>query len=622
MFPASSRPAAQSTDLPSFDANTSHATRLSTSGLGERWLLADPAHGALEVLKFKKTFLEAAEFEARLRRRVDELRALRHNALAVVRSVEWLDGGEGLGLISVHVPGRRLSEVLSHARGPAFAYEFIRQVTPAIAALQQVRPGMAHGALTADRVVVMRDGRLVVQDISLAAALESMRLPPHQLREDIGIAVPDAPATVPLDSRLDVVQIGFIALSLLLGRALDPSDFRSRIPALLDEMSAGKSAEGMHLRGWLEHALQLTERPFESAVDALEALPAPAAVTAPSSTVVAFRPEKPAAPAAVETPPVSPSAPTVEMAVNNGGDSDENSSAEPVTSVSREAPTHHDRTRGQAPRRDPVRPLETRRAETRRDEPSVVEPAVAAPVRTRVRLGLVHWLAILLAVAASVEAAAIAGLLTTRPGSPPVPALTIAAPTWSTAPAAPPLAPAASADAAVGLPVAAPSNSTIPPPTVPAAEPASPTPEGTARPRPAGQVGGVRVTAPFEAHVYEGGALIGSTAGPIALGVGDHDLEVVNETFGLRVRQRVTVRAGALATVPVAAPPGRVNINAAPWASAWINGTAAGDTPLANVSLPAGSHEFVFRHPQLGEQRLVAIVKADAVTRVSASFQR
>jgi serine/threonine-protein kinase len=72
----------------------------------------------------------------------------------------------------------------------------------------------------------------------------------------------------------------------------------------------------------------------------------------------------------------------------------------------------------------------------------------------------------------------------------------------------------------------------------------------------------------------------------------------------------------------VALPQGRININATPWANVWINGNAAGETPIANLSLPIGTHEIVFRHPQLGEQRMTAVVKAEGITRISAGFQR
>jgi serine/threonine-protein kinase len=75
-------------------------------------------------------------------------------------------------------------------------------------------------------------------------------------------------------------------------------------------------------------------------------------------------------------------------------------------------------------------------------------------------------------------------------------------------------------------------------------------------------------------------------------------------------------------TLSVALPNGHLSINAQPWADVVIDGTAAGQTPLANLTLPIGSHEIVFRHPQFPEQRQTAIVKADGVTRVSANMQR
>jgi serine/threonine-protein kinase len=69
-------------------------------------------------------------------------------------------------------------------------------------------------------------------------------------------------------------------------------------------------------------------------------------------------------------------------------------------------------------------------------------------------------------------------------------------------------------------------------------------------------------------------------------------------------------------------PNGTLNINAVPWAAVWIDGNSFGDTPLGNLSLPAGSHEIVFRHPQLGERREKAMVRADTATRVTVNFER
>ena len=52
-------------------------------------------------------------------------------------------------------------------------------------------------------------------------------------------------------------------------------------------------------------------------------------------------------------------------------------------------------------------------------------------------------------------------------------------------------------------------------------------------------------------------------------------------------------------------PRGTVNINAQPWAEVWIDGKKMGETPLANLSIPLGVREIVFKHPQFGERKVV-----------------
>jgi hypothetical protein len=104
--------------------------------------------------------------------------------------------------------------------------------------------------------------------------------------------------------------------------------------------------------------------------------------------------------------------------------------------------------------------------------------------------------------------------------------------------------------------------------------------------------------------------------------VGRHQLELVNSVLGFRALQVVDVKGGRVVTVTVTPPDGRININAVPWAEVWIDGRSVGETPIGNLSLPLGEHEIVFRHPQLGEQRRSAVVRADGVTRVSANLQR
>ena len=95
----------------------------------------------------------------------------------------------------------------------------------------------------------------------------------------------------------------------------------------------------------------------------------------------------------------------------------------------------------------------------------------------------------------------------------------------------------------------------------------------------------------------------------------------------VRVRSRAAlaaldIKAGQIMKITVAPPNGRVSVNAVPWAQVWINGSSVGETPLANLPLPVGEHQITFRHPQLGEQKQKFVVKANGVTRVSASFSR
>jgi len=135
--------------------------------------------------------------------------------------------------------------------------------------------------------------------------------------------------------------------------------------------------------------------------------------------------------------------------------------------------------------------------------------------------------------------------------------------------------------------------------------------------------GGLRIVSPVEVQVLEGERVLGSTAdGPIVTTAGRHELDFINSAVGYRSRQVVDIKAGQIVRMTVTMPDGRVSINAVPWAQVLINGNSVGDTPLANLSLPAGEHQITFRHPQLGEQTQRVMVKSGALTRVSATLAR
>jgi hypothetical protein len=161
----------------------------------------------------------------------------------------------------------------------------------------------------------------------------------------------------------------------------------------------------------------------------------------------------------------------------------------------------------------------------------------------------------------------------------------------------------------------APRRESAPPAVLPEAAAAAAVPA-------ARRFGGVTFVSPLDLQIFEGGTRIGSAGAPIAVLEGVHTLDLVNDTLGFHSRETVTVKPGELTSRTVAVPNGRISVNAMPWADVLVDGNPAGQTPLANLSLPIGEHQITFRHPQLGEQRQTAVVKSEGVTRISVNMQK
>lgn len=141
---------------------------------------------------------------------------------------------------------------------------------------------------------------------------------------------------------------------------------------------------------------------------------------------------------------------------------------------------------------------------------------------------------------------------------------------------------------------------------------------------PAGASGGwISIAAPFELQVLENGQVIGTTATErLMLPAGKHELEFVSSTFEFRTNATVQVLAGKTVSVPVALPKGTLSINALPWADVWLDGQPMGTTPLGNLSVTVGTHEVIWRHPQLGERRQVVNVTGRAPVRAGVDFSK
>ena len=116
-------------------------------------------------------------------------------------------------------------------------------------------------------------------------------------------------------------------------------------------------------------------------------------------------------------------------------------------------------------------------------------------------------------------------------------------------------------------------------------------------------------------QVSEGGSLLGTTsAARLMLPAGRHDLELANAALGRRLVSR---RAGGKDGDACGGCAQRIAlVNASPWANVWLDGRAIGTTPLANLDVPLGTHEIIWRHPQLGERRQTVVVTAKAPARV------
>ncbi len=632
--------------------------------LGDRFIDFDlESATSLERLQFRREFGDSAVFEAELCERVEQLHALQHPSLSTVRSVVRVPG-KGLLLESEYTSGRRLSELLPEELGATLALDLVRQLTPVLVVLKNTGQGVAHCAIGAERVVVTREGRLVLVEHVLGSALAAMQIHPSKWRTLYGL--PADRGVVAFDDRGDLIQLGFLALSVLLGRRLNPLDYPLTIEALVSEsaqMASGQTAEAAWLRRWIERALQVGPEPFASAQEAGDTvgelseagllqpvrlnrplrpvstsapvLPAPIAnapapppvtvtkvVTAPTPVPEPTRPDdhgadnrskfsgKPApprtsvapapvavAPAPVVSKPVAVAAPVVPAPVAAAAVAAAPVSRAPVVFAS---------------------PAPVPRVQA----PSKGSPASAKPRPTPAPPagGSKPWLTRCLAALAVAEGVVIAGLLVTRPS--------VAAKTEL-----PPVATTTTADAAAALPpavrVSPTDRTTAPVPKSAAAIDATQTknqPASAPADLPAApgeqRFGGLKVSSSIQLQVLEDGKLVGSTSGPIVLSEGKHTLDLVNDTLEFRTHATTAVKAGQITALAIPVPNGHLSINAMPWADVLIDGKPAGQTPLANLSVAIGEHEIIFRHPQFGEQRQTAVVKAETASRVSMTFQK
>jgi hypothetical protein len=615
-------------------------------GLGRRVRTLDSAGSELEVLCLRPD-LSTPAHEAALRERVSRMANVRSGAFARVRAVQRLnDSAQTLALVSPATSGMRLSEVLTTSERLGVALDasagwaIVLQLVSAVALIHEQAPDVAHGAIAPERLIVTPDARIVVVEHVLGSMLEANQWTQERYWKEQRVAVPTDGA--PFDLRSDVAGIGVVALSLVLGRALGDDEYPQQLAHLVESAMAtsvtgGREPMAVSLRSWLDRALQIDERrSFASAIEAsaelhrlleeTDSVVVPLSLEAFLSRLQsAIERDRLAAAAPVQTPPSVVETPAVEP------------QSDPIVTAT--------------PEITPVAAAER-----------AAEATVAAPI-AHLTTEPVSAAAIANPALQSFIAAAPAA----EPGAPtPMASFAAAAePTsfWKEHPWARQAAAAAVLTVVVGLgwaasrsgsevraepsqPVAAATPAPAPVPTpasyeVPAPAVSEPLPEveikKTSAPAPAVMAptaaavpaaaavptGWVVFQSAQDLNVFENGALIGTTrGGRIRLPAGAHQLELANEAIGFRASRAVQVKANGGATVPVELPNGTLSLNATPWAEVLVDGKSVGETPIGNLSISVGAHDVVFRHPELGEQRMTATVTVSGPTRLTADLRK
>ena len=82
------------------------------------------------------------------------------------------------------------------------------------------------------------------------------------------------------------------------------------------------------------------------------------------------------------------------------------------------------------------------------------------------------------------------------------------------------------------------------------------------------------------------------------------------------------IAAGKTATTRVDLPNGLLSVNAQPWAEVWIDGERVGETPIGNLQRPIGTHQVVFRHPDLGERRESVVITLLQAARLGVDLRK
>ena len=729
-------------------ARTSSSTPVAfQDGLGQRRLSVSATNESLELLALREELTAVSSFEFALRDRVSRLSSFQSEHYGRVRGVERIGkSGPTLAIVSEHVPGVRLSEVLAFAESRLLPIEtnaalcLIRQLIHALALLHQKMPDVCHGAVGPERIIVTPQARLVLVEHVLGAALDQLHYTHEQYWKTLRIPLARTGSGPQFDRRSDITQAGVTALALIIGRPIAEDDYPTRIAEMASgtwALSATGAIEPLPaaLRDWLMRAIQLDPRnPFPSALEAWAELdrvlhysdpigevaalksfltryharvaadstktaePAPAAAPAPAMRLTPV-PSATPVPTPAASVPVAPKAGPQAVVPPRPAASVEEvprvslSGPQAVASMHPQASTRPDPPA--APAVTPPAKDDQAREDRRSEEAESVMEKSKPFIRGR-------WIAAAIVLVALTSGGTLA---VGRIMSPAVAPESLGTLSVQTNPAGATvvidgqqrgmtplnlqlkpgrhvvelvtdgdvrsipvtITPAGQVSQFIEIPRAASALGELQIRTEPAgatvtvdgrvlgkspltAEGLAPGPHsvtvendlgpvtqrvtieaGTtaslvvpmSAPRNAPVSGWIAVNAQVDVQLFENQRLLGSSqTDRIMVPVGRHELEVVNEALGYRAVKTVNVAPGQTANIKLDLPKAPMALNAVPWAEVWVDGERVGETPIGSVPVSIGAHEVVFRHPELGERRVVTTVTLAGPAKVSVDMRK
>ena len=249
-------------------------------GFGTRWTGLDTESGdQVEILSFNPEFIAVTDFAGAVAERVARLARVRHTLYARTRRLDR-PSEDTLLLFSDRVPGWRLSDVLgvvvkdTHPIDIGAVLAMLRQLIPAVALFSRHQRDAAIGTVGPERLILTPQGRIVLAEYALAPGLEKLHYSRERLWRDLRVALPpSAAASSRISPSADVVGMGVVTLSLLLGRLLTEDEFLFSLGDLVASATENTANEkrplSAGLSGWLGRALQFDEHTaFRSSQDA------------------------------------------------------------------------------------------------------------------------------------------------------------------------------------------------------------------------------------------------------------------------------------------------------------------------------------------------------------------